>query len=232
MGVPIKKEFFLMLNGTSLTAGRLCTPPFAWSTRLLIDMISAPECQGPVRIVNTGKGSQTSQYGMEMAEQYAPQKPTHILFEDFAINDCVPANLIPLWLATSYFNSMVQYYRVANPDVILMHQTMSSASAGDVNRTNLEAYYNNGTANAEAAGIPTLDHYALWPKPLPLADTVDMDGLHPTWAAFEQYSYPTILLWVRQMMADFWGGDGPYSLVTQGEDPLLTQSGLILEVEH
>jgi hypothetical protein len=82
---------------------------------------------------------------------------------------------------------------------------MSSASAADVARANLAAYYANGTANATALDIPTLDHYALWPKPLNPADTVDADGLHPLWSAFELYSYPAILTWGRQAMSDFWG---------------------------
>lgn len=232
MGARILPAMILMLGGSSLTTGRLATPPISWALRLQADMEGSPECVGEVRIINTGQGSSTSVYGAGEAELKAPLRPTHVLMEDWGINDCVPANGIPLIFQRGNLYTMFDAYLAANPDVIIVHQTMSSASAGDVNRTNLAAYYANGTAAADLYGLLTLDHYANWPKPLPLADTVDMDGLHPTWEAFEQYSYPAILLWARAAMAAYWGVSSPYTLLTQDSDPLLTQNGLFLEVEH
>lgn len=231
MGRPILPTFFLQINGTSLSNSRLCTPPFSWPIRLLGDMRAAVECQGPVQIMNIAKGSQTSVYGAMVAGLYANERPTHVLYEDFGINDCA-IGPISLPDAAANNQSMIDSWLAANPDVIMMHQTMSPASAGDTNRTNLSAYYTQGTQVAANNGIPTLDHYATWPKPLDPAFTVNNDGLHPVWDAyFEIYAYPSILLWARQMMANFWGVAGPLSLLTQGGDPLVTQGGIILEVE-
>lgn len=172
MGAPIRKTFTLMLGGTSLTAGRLTNPPLPWTYFLAEDMRASPECQGPVRIINTGMGSQPSNFGAAQAILKAPLRPTHVLMEDFGINDCAIGPL-SLAQATANFNSMVASYRAANPDVIIVHQTMSPASATDTSRTNLPAYYDNGLANAALNGLISLDNYygtALvpggWPKPL------------------------------------------------------------------
>lgn len=178
MGRSIPKPFVLMLGGTSLTSGRLCNPPIPWTTFLYQEMRGSPECKGPVRILNTGKGGQTSDFGATQAALYAPLCPTHVLMEDFAINDCA-IGPVSIPQATANFNSMVASYRAANPNVIIVHQTMSSASAGDANRTNLAAYYANGLANALANGLLSLDNYngtlivpGGWPKPLPVNITV------------------------------------------------------------
>lgn len=180
MGASIRPTLTLMLGGTSLTAGRLCTPPLPWTRYLLEDMMAAPECLGPVRIINTGQGSQTSNFGASQAALMAPLRPTHVLMEDFGINDCAMGVTIPQ--ATANFNSMVASYRLANPDVIICHQTMSPASQYDALRTNLPAYYTNGLANAALNGLESLDNYygtvlvpGGWVKPLPLNLTVPVD---------------------------------------------------------
>lgn len=167
-----------MLGGTSLTSGRLCNPPLPWTYFLYEDMIGAAECKGPVIIINTGKGSQTSDFGAAQAILMAPLKPTHVLMEDFGINDCA-IGPVTIPQATANFNSMVASYRASNPSVVIVHQTMSPASAADVNRTNLAAYYTNGLTNAALNGIISLDNYGGtaivpggWAKPLDPAVTV------------------------------------------------------------
>lgn len=174
----IQKTMTLMLGGTSLTAGRLCNPPLPWTRYLYEDMIAAQECQGPVRIINTGKGSQTSNFGASQAILMAPLRPSHVLMEDFGINDCA-IGPVSIPQATINFNSMVASYRAARSDVVIVHQTMSPASAGDTFRTNLAAYYTNGLANAALNGLESLDNYngtilvpGGWPKPLDPAITV------------------------------------------------------------
>lgn len=178
MGRAALEPFVLMLGGTSLTAGRLCTPPYPWTMRLLADMRADPACKGEVIIINTGKGSETSNFGAAQAAKFAALKPTHVLMEDFGINDCA-IGPVSLAQATINFDAMVASYRAANPDVIICHQTMSPASAGDLSRANLADYYDNGTANAVLNDIETFDNYngtALvpggWPKPLPPELTV------------------------------------------------------------
>ncbi len=182
MGVSRRPPLVLMLGGSSLTSGRLCNPPYPWTMRLLADMQAHPACKGQVIIINTGKGSQTSDYGASEATLMAPLRPTHVLMEDFGINDCA-IGPVSIPQATANFYSMVASYRAANPNVIIAHQTMSPASAGDANRTNLATYYANGTTNATALGIETLENYlgtaivpGGWVKPLPLNLTVLADN--------------------------------------------------------
>lgn len=203
--------FVLALAGTSLTQGRLATPPTSWALRLLTEMRASEECKGVVRVVNSGVGSSTSGTsaapagGITQARIFSPQRPTHLLMEDFGINDCVPSSAISLVQQTANLNTIRDLYVAANPDVVIVHQTMSSASAADVNRTTLADYYANGTTWAASHGLLTLDNYADWPKPLNPADTVDGDGLHPLWDnVFQTYSYPNILTWARDAMAAFW----------------------------
>lgn len=185
MGAKIPPTLTLLLGGTSLTAGRLCTPPLPWTYYLLRDMMGSPYCKGPVRIINTGKGSQTSNFGATQAALMAPLRPTHVLMEDFGINDCA-IGPVSIPQATANFDSMVASYRAANPDVIICHQTMSPASAADVNRTDLPDYYDNGLVNAALNGLESLDNYygtlivpGGWPKPLPYSLTVGYEPLSP-----------------------------------------------------
>lgn len=194
MAARIQRTMTLMLGGTSLTAGRLCNPPLPWTYYLFEDMKASPECQGPVRIINTGAGSQTSNFGASQAILKAPLRPTHVLMEDFAINDCA-IGPVTIPQATANFNSMVASYRAANPDVIIAHQTMSPASAGDASRTNLPAYYDNGLANAALNGLLSLDNYygtllvpGGWPKPLDPAITVGAGFIPDTPAGFTPIS--------------------------------------------
>lgn len=172
MGVHIPPTLLLMLGGTSLTAGRLCTPPIPWTSYLLGAMRASPFCVGPVSIINTGQGSQTSNFGATQAAAWAPRRPTHVLMEDFGINDCA-IGPVSIAQATANFNAMVASYRAENPDVVIVHQTMSPASAADVNRANLASYYDNGLANAVLNDVLSLDNYngtllvpGGWPKPM------------------------------------------------------------------
>lgn len=187
MGAAIRQPFILMLGGTSLTSGRLCNPPIPWTSFLLADMKGSPQCKGPVRIINTAQGGQTSNFGASQAALMAPLRPTHVLMEDFAINDCA-IGPVSIPQATANFNSMVASYRAANPNVIIVHQTMSPASAADVNRTNLATYYTNGLTNAAANGLLSLDNYngtvlvpGGWPKPLNPDITVGSFPPYLTW---------------------------------------------------
>lgn len=165
MAVVRRPPLVLMVGGSSLSDGRLCTPPIPWTDYLQRDMTAHPSCKGEVIIINTGKGSQTSAYGASEAALMAPLRPSHVLMEDFGINDCA-IGPVSIPQATINFNAMVASYLAAYPGVIIVHQTMSPASANDANRTNLATYYANGTANATAAGLLTIDNYATWPKPL------------------------------------------------------------------
>jgi hypothetical protein len=194
------------ITGTSLTTGRLGCPDVSWVPRLRDQLRQQPECKGDVIVYNQGKGSQTSDWGRTNAPELSKLKPTHILFEGFAINDCA---IGPLTLAQSAANlsAMVAEWRTNIPGVDLTHQTMSPAASDDANRTNLQTFYNQELALAAAAGIPSLNHTPAWP-----AITADNtngapsgDKLHPLFAGvFAAYSYPSILAWAKARMASFW----------------------------
>lgn len=206
MGFRLPAPFVLLLLGSSLSPqGRLCTPPFSWGWYLASAMRTDPACRGEVIIINGGVGSATSTIGVTTAAQLAPLRPTHVLMEDYGINDCA-IGPVPLLTATANLDTIRASILTANPDAIICHQTMSPASAADVNRVNLAAYYANGTAWAAGHGIETLDNYSNWAKPLNPANTVDGDGLHPLWDdVFESFSFPLISAWAISAMEDFWG---------------------------
>lgn len=171
MGVPIPRTLQLQLLGSSLTAGRLETPDNPWHLQLLADMKRSPYCKGPVSMINIGQGSQTSNFGVTQSALFAPLRPDYVLTEDFGINDCA-IGPVTLPQAAANLAQMIANYQTANPDVVICHQTMSPASAGDGLRGNLAAYYTQATAIFTAHGLQTLDHYADWPKPLPVNLTV------------------------------------------------------------
>jgi hypothetical protein len=204
MGADIRSPMVLMLLGSSLTTGRLCTPPNSWDISLREAMRAHANCKGPLRVVNIGQGSQTSAFGLSQSQKYAALRPSHLLTEDFGINDCA-IGPVSLPQAAANLNGIYDNFQAARPNIVIAHQTMSPASAGDANRVNLAAYYAQGTAISTARGIPTVDNYATWPKPLDPVLTVDGDGLHPLWDnAFALYSYPNILAWAVAAMAAYW----------------------------
>lgn len=159
---PIVFAFY----GTSLTTGRLSAD---WVPRILNRLKQEPEAKGPVLVYNMGRGSQTSNWGVDNAYTVADVRPTHILFEDFGINDCA-IGPVTLPQAAANFDAMVSVWRDNIPGVYLTHQTMSPAAASDSLRTNLPAYYAQGLSKAAAAGIPSLNHTPDWP-PITSANT-------------------------------------------------------------
>jgi len=200
--MSLLKPIVFAFTGSSLTTGRLSTD---WVPRLLQRLPQEPECKGQVVVYNMGKGSQTSDFGRTNAPELSKLKPTHILFEGFAINDCA---IGPLTLAqsTANFQAMVSEWRLNIPGVDLTHQTMSPAWSGDVNRTNLQGFYNNELANAAALGIPSLNHTPGC-APIDASNTNGApsgDNLHPIQSYFDTYEYPSILAWAKAKMAAYW----------------------------
>lgn len=152
---PIVFAFY----GSSLTTGRLSAD---WVPRLQQRLPAEPEALGEVVVYNLGRGSQTSDWGLANAPGVSALKPTHILFEGFAINDCA-IGPVSLATAAANFSGMVAEWQANIPGVDLTHQTMSPAAASDVNRTNLQAYYDQELARAVLHDIPSLNHTPGWP---------------------------------------------------------------------
>lgn len=199
--------FVAAFLGTSLTSGRLAAD---WVPTLNREIREFPEAVGPVVILNLGKGSQNSAWGVTQAPLLTALKPTHILFEGFAINDCIDLGAGPAITRAQHIlniQTMVAGWRAGIPAVDLTIQTMSSISAANAaQRPNLADYYADEIATGATLGMRTLDNYANWPKPLNPALTDSGDGLHPIWAgAVDTYLYPAIKAWARDRMAELWG---------------------------
>jgi hypothetical protein len=190
-------------TGSSLTTGRLSGD---WVPILMKRLRQEAEAVGEVVVYNMGKGSQTSDWGRTNAPELSKLKPTHILFEGFAINDCA-IGPVSLASAAANFDAMVSEWQTNIPGVDLTHQTMSPAAAADVNRTSLQTYYDQELAKAAAHGISSLNHTPNWPA-ITTANTSGApsgDLLHPLFTGvFETYSYPDILAWAKAKMAAYW----------------------------
>lgn len=202
----IRKPFALALLGSSLTTGRLAAD---WVPTLQREIILQPEAKGPVRLYNRGHGSMDSAWGLTQAQAIADLGVSHVLFEGFAINDCVDFGAGPDQTRAQHIaniQGMVAIWRAANPDVDLTIQTMSSVSAAvAAGRPALADYYADELATGATLGIRTMDNYAGWPKPLDPALTNGADGLHPIWTGgVDTYLYPNVLAWARARMAEFW----------------------------
>ena len=209
--------------GTSLSTGRLSAN---WVPELQRQALQQPECVGPLTILNMGRGSQTSDWGVTQAPVIAAQNPTHALIEGFGINDSVVTLGVPAVSQANHIANIVNIiatFRAARADVDITIQTMNPVSAGGAAlRPNLAAYYADELTTAAAQSCRALDNYGGvgipvppgvatgWPKPLPLHFTYDSDGLHPKWTdAVENYLFPNVLFWLRQRMAEFWGLPAP-----------------------
>ena len=207
MTTVIPPPFTLVTYGTSLTTGRLSS---FWPERLQQALLGVPEAIGPVIVYNLGKGSTTSVWGVDNAQYGAAMRPSHILSETFAINDCALINGTPtVSLVDNAANmaAMRAIWVAADPMVNITWQSMSSISSSNTSlRPDLATYYNDGMATGTALGDSVLDNYPGWINPLPLALTDNNDGLHPIWTgAVNTYLFPNVLLWARQKMAAYWG---------------------------
>jgi hypothetical protein len=222
MSWQLRRPFVLAAYGTSLTTGRLSSQ---WVERLQQAMYGLPEAVGPIVVYNMGKGSQTSAWGAANAYLIADLKPTHILTEGFAINDCALVSGSPQVSQANHLTNMASMrstWKAANPAVDITWQTMNSVglttSAG---RPALADYYADEMTYAAAQGDTAISNYlgmggaypgpsGGWPKPLSDALTDNNDGLHPIWAGgTDTYLFPNVRWWARTKMAAFWGLPAP-----------------------
>lgn len=193
MSLAQKRMATVALGGTSLTNGRLAT---SWDTELKQALEQAVD--RPVRVVNFGKGSQTStSWGVPINPTIAALQPDFFVTEGYGINNCALG--VSRADANSNLDTIITGMRSISPRTRICIQTMSPASAGDALRGNLPQYYGDEIAKALQWGTDYLNHYVNWPNPLPTGITqIDPstglpDGLHPNKAAVRQYFLPTLL---------------------------------------
>jgi hypothetical protein len=210
--MSVRAPFVLAVTGTSLSTGRLSAD---WVPTLERELRVVPECKGPLRgILNMGHGGWTSADILANAPLISALKPTHILFEGGAINDCVDTGAGPAISRGQHIANiiaMIAEWRARTPNSILTLQTMSSVSASMTIRPNLADFYADEIATAAAQSVAYIDHFPFWPNPLnaaltyPDPITTVPDGLHPIFVgAVDTYSYPATKTWARAQMAAFW----------------------------
>lgn len=182
---PIKATALLMLNGTSLTNGYLSG---FWDRRLLGAMYGAGLTR-PVRIINVGKGSQTSDYLVSQLSDTVRHRPTHLLTELNSINDASSLYSGGLVGHEANARTYIETLLTNNPQLIITIQTMSPGPS----RPNLADYYQKDLDLAVEYGLRSINNYPRWPDPLTAAMTNNGDTLHPNEAATDQYLLPYVV---------------------------------------
>lgn len=166
----VLKRFTLVCIGSSLTTGRLAGPDVSWVALLAYQLPAEAEALGPIDVYNMGKGSQNSAWGVTQIDAVAAYKPTHILMEGFAINDCVDFGAGPAISRAAHIanmTAMVTAWKAQIPGVDITIQTMNPVSvAGAGIRPQLPAYYADEVATAAMLGVRILDNYTASAKPL------------------------------------------------------------------
>ena len=180
--IVVPPPFVLALLGTSLTiTGRFSAD---WATKLARELQTYPEAVGPVRVLNLAKGSQTStSWGIVKAPEISGLKPTHILTEGFAINDCVDSGGGPAVSRAQHIlniQAMVAEWQANIPGVDITLMTMNPVSTLVATlRPALADFYADEIATATTLGVRVLDNYGGvaggpaggWPKPMDASKT-------------------------------------------------------------
>ncbi len=162
------------IPGSSLTTGYLSAN---WVPQLTREAQSYPEAKGPVRILDLGKGGRTSLDGLAQAPLITGLRPTHILTEGYAINDCFDTGGGPAVSPATHIadiQGFVNQWLAGIPGVDITIQTMSSVSSYQTARTALASYYADELTTAAGLGVNTLPNFngvvggpsGGWPKPL------------------------------------------------------------------
>lgn len=161
----------LIILGSSLSTGRDAGPDYSWASTLLHDLPNYPEAKGPIKVINAGKGSQNSAWGITQTPILSTYRATHVLMEGFAINDCIDFGGGPAISRAAHNANLIQMItdlRSGNAGIDITVQTMSPVSAaGIATRPQLATYYADEIATAAAQSVGHLDNYATWPHPLP-----------------------------------------------------------------
>ena len=196
----LKRIYTIVLGGTSLTNGRYST---SWDR----DLQKALEqvVNRPVRIINLGKGSQTStSWGVPIIPQVVAQQPDLFLTELYAINNCAMG--VTRAQANANSDLIIGGVQTGSPRTKICVQTMSSATSDDTLRTTLSQYYGDEVAKAQQWGVDCLNHFLDWPNPLPAGDVLldPLTGLplepHPNVASVRQYFFPKTLAYITPLI--------------------------------
>lgn len=168
--------------GTSLTTGRLSGN---WPTKLQSQLNGVANRK--IIVYDVGKGSQTSDWGVQNLDRPCNHRPDFCLIE-FSINDSVTANNISIAKATENLTTIVTALRNSNPNMKIFMMTMNGVPDLTL-RPNLEAYYQNDRNFAAANNLGLIDNRVAYGTPN-YTDTPD--GLHPSETAVDTKLLPNI----------------------------------------
>ncbi len=205
--------YTILVGGTSLSTGKLC---WAWASKLERRLNGA--CSRRVRIIDAGKGSQTSDWGVTQIDWWKNFHADAAILE-FSINDAA-TSLFAGSLAGHQTNmySIIDGLRANNPNIDITIQTMSPVGPnGATARPDLAGFYQKDRDIATAKSCRLLDNNSAWPDyyvsktgaALPTTQyylpndgtwTVSNDGLHPIESRVDDFLVPRLFNHFRKLI--------------------------------
>lgn len=204
------RPYVLLVGGTSLSTGRLSG---AWVTKLWQAL--RQRCRRQVRVIDAGKGSQTSDWAITQLDWWKTYRADAVLLE-FAINDAA-TGLFPAGLAGHQSNmyTVIDSLRLGNAGLSVILQTMSPLGpSGATARPNMAGFYQSDRDIATAKSARLVDHNPAWitaaggtpPNQYVLPNdgtwTQGNDELHPTEARVEQILLPRLIAYFAALIDD------------------------------
>lgn len=176
--------------GTSLTAGG------AWVGQ----MTGALNARYPglVTVINSGKGSMWSKWGVDHLEERVIARKPDTVFIEFAINDAFLNYQTSPAQARTNLVAMIDRILAARADTEIILMTMNPAIGRHrENRPQLDAYYQMYREVAKERNLRLIDHHANW-SPMLARDAALFsryvpDGIHPNAEGCAKVITPAIL---------------------------------------
>lgn len=183
-------EQTVVTYGTSLTAGG------AWVGQMRAALEKA--LPGKVRVINSGKGSMWSKWGVDNLEQRVLANKPDAVFIEFAINDAFLQYATSVEQARANLENMIERIKTQNAECEVILMTMNPPIAEHLQRRpKITEYYQMYREVARERHLLLIDHAPGWEKILSQGETAyrDLvpDGIHPNAKGAEQVITPGIL---------------------------------------
>ncbi|MDR9855466.1 SGNH/GDSL hydrolase family protein [Paenibacillus sp. VCA1] len=171
------KQQHIVVYGTSLTEGG------AWVSGL--KEILDRRFPGQVKLTNSAKGGQWSDWGVENLEERVIALAPDAVFLEFAINDSFLPYQTSVTKCGENLNAMIDRIHAANKNCEILLMTMNPPVREPLKiRPLIEEYYQVYRDTARKRGLLLIDHYSVWRSMLddnPAEfDRLVPDGLHPS----------------------------------------------------
>ncbi|MGE8145910.1 SGNH/GDSL hydrolase family protein [Pseudomonas frederiksbergensis] len=176
--------------GTSLTASG------AWVQQLGDDLNQ--RYPGRATVINSGKGSMWSGWGVENLDSRVISKSPDTVFIEFAINDAFLPHKTTVEQARKNLELMIDRIKAAkaSTEIILMVTNPVTGGSG-VERPKLRDYFQMYRDVAKAKGLRLIDNYPKWEAVLKsnpdLFNQYVADGLHPNADGYRAVVVPSLI---------------------------------------